>query len=223
MNDGERQQIDRLSARAKDRSVRDFAAQLKIIYADHSAKGLLRSGATIKAAIRQMEASIRQEMTSLLDEVGAVSRSEDAYAEIVSTVQAILAAVAEELPNVIRLAGQGPGSRAGSAALDLYYTMKSDIEADLVIARHGFVSGEVTPPVAASPAKNRGGKPLAAHWDEMWADIAVQLWNGDLSPRKQADIKRAMDDWFITNKIEVGDTAVIERARRLWQKIEAAL
>ncbi len=35
-------------------------------------------------------------------------------------------------------------------------------------------------------------KPLAAHWDEMWAAVAVMLYTGDLQPRTQADIERAM-------------------------------
>ncbi len=70
-------------------------------------------------------------------------------------------------------------------------------------------------------APNRGGKPLAAHWDELWSSIAVQLWNGDLQPKTQADIKRAMLEWFTAKEIDVGETAVTDRARQLWLKIEA--
>lgn len=57
----------------------------------------------------------------------------------------------------------------------------------------------------------------------MWADIAVQLYVGDLQPKSQKQIKDAMFAWFNANSIDAGDTAVTERARQLWQKIEAAL
>lgn len=56
----------------------------------------------------------------------------------------------------------------------------------------------------------------------MWADIAVKLWTGDLAPKSQADIKRAMFAWFNAKEIEIGDTAVTQRARQLWQKIQAS-
>jgi hypothetical protein len=73
-----------------------------------------------------------------------------------------------------------------------------------------------------APTRNKGGKPLAAHWDDMWAHIAVQLWNGDLKPTSQAEVKQAMLAWFNYKEIDIGDTAVTERARALWLKMEAA-
>ncbi|MEM6827114.1 MAG: hypothetical protein AAF553_04150 [Pseudomonadota bacterium] len=55
----------------------------------------------------------------------------------------------------------------------------------------------------------------------MWAYIAVQLWAGDLKPKKQADVKKAMFEWLSANEIEVGDTAVTQRARQLWQAMQS--
>ena len=75
---------------------------------------------------------------------------------------------------------------------------------------------------AKSPPKNRGGKPLAKHWDEMWAAIAFRFWLGDFDPKTQRDVTEAMLDWFTTNEIDVGQTAVTSRARTLWLKIEAS-
>jgi hypothetical protein len=54
----------------------------------------------------------------------------------------------------------------------------------------------------------------------MWAEIATQLWTGDLNPNKQADIKRAMFDWLNDRGINAGDTSVTERARALWLRME---
>lgn len=57
----------------------------------------------------------------------------------------------------------------------------------------------------------------------MWADIAIKLWTGDLVPKRQADISEAMFAWFNGKEINVGQTAVTERARALWLKIEPLL
>lgn len=73
----------------------------------------------------------------------------------------------------------------------------------------------------ATPAKNPGGKPLAKHWDAMWAAIAFKLYAGDIQPSSQADIERAMKDWFAENNLDIGDTAIRGRARTLWTKIQA--
>ena len=67
-----------------------------------------------------------------------------------------------------------------------------------------------------------GGRPLAKHWDEMWAAIAVKLYLGDLKPQTQAEIERAMKDWFAAHDIDVGDTPVRDRARTLWCALQQA-
>jgi hypothetical protein len=71
-------------------------------------------------------------------------------------------------------------------------------------------------------SKNKGGRPAAAHWDELWAAIAVMLYLGDLKPRRQADIERAMKDWLVSKDLDAGDTPVRDRARVLWSKLEGA-
>ncbi len=57
----------------------------------------------------------------------------------------------------------------------------------------------------------------------MWAAIAVQLWEGDLKPTRQKDISDAMFAWLDERELDVGKTAVIDRARTLWQLLEARL
>ncbi len=74
---------------------------------------------------------------------------------------------------------------------------------------------------ALPTAANKGGKPIAAHWDQMWSSIAVELWLGILKPKRQGDVTKAMKAWFEAEDIEVSDTAVVERARKLWAAIEA--
>jgi hypothetical protein len=57
----------------------------------------------------------------------------------------------------------------------------------------------------------------------MWATIAVLLWDGKLLPKKQGDIKEAMLAWFTEKGIDVGDTAVTDRARQLWRLLQPRL
>ena len=129
------------------------------------------------------------------------------------------------------------------AAQTLFVDMRTRIFNELEIHRFSFIqpsNGDLaanrnrifgglaiaavpTSKEASTPVKNPGGKALAPHWDQMWAHIAVQLWTGDLKPTRQADISKAMFDWFNKEEIEVGQTAVTDRARALWLKIEPLL
>jgi hypothetical protein len=70
--------------------------------------------------------------------------------------------------------------------------------------------------------KNRGGKPLAAHWDELWATIAVSIYSGDLQPKTQADIERWMSSWLVDRDLDASVSSVRQRARTLWRKLDSA-
>jgi hypothetical protein len=71
-------------------------------------------------------------------------------------------------------------------------------------------------PPPADPAPNAGGRPPAAWWDELWIDIARQLYEGDLKPGKQADIESAMKDWAAAHGHNPADSTIRPRARKLW-------
>ena len=220
MNKDEREQINRLALRAKSRAARNFGAQLEALTAKNSASGHLQSGATIKAAIRQMDSCIREEFSELQDSTSLISQTEEAYIEFEKAIQTIMSAMTEELPKIIRLTGDEPGGAKTSLALGLFHEMKSDVEAELILARHGFISSETQPKVASEPKRNRGGRPMALHWDRMWAHIAVMLCERDLQPKTQADIEAAMANWFASQSIEIGESTIRGRARALWQEIE---
>lgn len=53
----------------------------------------------------------------------------------------------------------------------------------------------------------------------MWVDITAQLYDGRLQPKSQADLVRAMQLWHDEKGIDIGDTSLTERARKLWKKI----
>lgn len=207
------------------------------MHAEHSAKGLLRSGATVKATIRIAENQTDAFVDKLIDGVTAVAQDIDAFNLIVSEMTARFRGREAELAEAVRLSTSAQGFRFAGVrdeAEHLFAEMHTRVFKRLEIHRSSFtrptkgdlaamgIRSQATapPPDVAAKAKNAGGVPLAEHWDEMWSDIAVKLWIGELKPKTQADVKRAMFAWFNDKEIVIGDTAVTQRARRLWQKIQ---
>ena len=66
-----------------------------------------------------------------------------------------------------------------------------------------------------SPPANVGGRPPAAWWDDLWIEIARQLWTGELHPKKQSDIEAAMLKWAIANGHSPAESTIRRRARKL--------
>jgi hypothetical protein len=46
-----------------------------------------------------------------------------------------------------------------------------------------------------------------------------QLYVGDLKPKTQADIERAMHQWISDRNESAGETTIRERASKLWRAI----
>jgi len=74
-------------------------------------------------------------------------------------------------------------------------------------------------PTPAAPTTKGGRKPHA-FWEPLLIEMARQLYVGDLAPKAQVDIEKAMHDWLVKNSHEAGETAVRERASRLWGSIQ---
>lgn len=87
--------------------------------------------------------------------------------------------------------------------------------------------GMPPPPPMTAPAnrpqvKHAGGAPRKDFWDDLWADIASQLYSGDLKPEKQADIEAAMLAWASDNGEELGEATARRRAAKLWKLIQGS-
>ncbi len=207
------------------------------MHARHSAKGLLRSGATVKAAIQIAEEQSDAFVDKLIDGVTAVAQDLDAFNLIVSELTARFRGREAQLAQAVRLATAGDGEKFASVQREgerLFAEMRSRVFKRLEIHRFSFtrptkgdlatmgIRSQSTAPLpdALAKPKSAGGAPLAEHWDAMWSDIAIKLWLGDLKPKTQADVKRAMFAWFNNQEIVIGDTAITQRARQLWQKIQ---
>jgi hypothetical protein len=75
-------------------------------------------------------------------------------------------------------------------------------------------------PSAAPVAVGKGGRPKADWWEDLWIEIRRQLYGGELIPKTQADIERAMQQWISDNGHAAGDTTVRDRASKLWRAIK---
>jgi hypothetical protein len=84
-----------------------------------------------------------------------------------------------------------------------------------VSAKQPEAQGAVSAPIPTAPAIKSGRKPHP-FWEPLLIEMARQLYEGELNPEAQVDIEKAMHDWLVANSHEAGETAVRERASRLW-------
>lgn len=230
MNQPSREQVRLILDDSVIRAKKAVDTRIKAIYAKYNAKGLLKSGATIKGVVGAVEEIGSEFIKHCVDDVAPVAKDFEAFAMITEAVEAFLRYVAAKVDSTAEFAS-GSEQRSMDAAKKLFLESESSMRRQLEIHRftftvpQGIAIPQATPsrPSSTPPVvKNKGGKPLSAHWDEMWSSIAVMLYVGDLQPASQADIERAMKDWFAANEFDVGDTTVRDRARKLWQKLKSA-
>ena len=234
MDESERGQIERLLSHNFDLAKRGLAEDIGAILAKNAATGLLRSGATVRQVCQAIDLRYLALIPELAGAIGQVSQSREAFLLLRQAFDDAAPHLESEVTRIATLVssrgsdGQ-PHRSILNAGLDLFNQHRADLAAKLDIDEFAFLR---TAAVQSAPAAvqsevvapiNRGGKPLAAHWDGMWADIAFQLYIGDLKPKRQKDISAAMFAWFNEAEINVGQTAVTERARALWLKIEPLL
>lgn len=71
-----------------------------------------------------------------------------------------------------------------------------------------------------APAPRPNGRPPKAYWEPLLIEMARQLYAGELCPKSQADVQRAMHDWLASNGHSAGEPQVKARARQLWTAIQ---
>ena len=195
---------------------------------------MLQSGNTVIESIAIIEECASQYISDAVDRVSAVAKDMEAFAMIGESVDVSLNAMSRQMTDLIDRTFGAPGSVFGEmghrkAALGSFHEARGQLRRQLELHRFTFTvpyrpsPHEVVADAAATGAerpKPKGGKPLAAHWDEMWAAIAVALHVGDLAPKTQADIERAMSDWLALKDIDAAESSVRRRAQQLWRKLE---
>ncbi len=235
MDTNAREQIRLILEHLTEKGKNSFNERIDGMFADHSASGQLRSGNTILASLKIMEESGEALLNKSLDDVAAITKDVEAFAMLQTNLESHVRFMELKLEDVLRVSGaakEGLVMSAASREAKLKFEgIRSSLKRQIEMHRFTFTQPFASPNRSQADraqlseiptnSRNPGGKPLAKHWDELWSAIAVKLYFGDLKPNTQADIERAMKDWFAENDLDVGDTTIRGRARVLWMKIRA--
>lgn len=236
MHEAARAHIRLILVNADDHARLAVKSRLQAIYAEHGSKGVLHFSSTLKACVRAMEEQANRFISDCVDLISAIAKDAEAFAMLNEANSLFISFLREEMNGVLNMAAPMGGNQLAmqsmvEAAQGLFADAQARLERQLQIHMFAF-TGPYRPPAPAEPtiaqaaAKpdegNKGGRPRAEHWEDMWSRIAAQLYDGDLKPATQADIERAMMGWCVDKKIEIGETAIRERARKLWKNINSA-
>lgn len=130
---------------ASNRNLADF----KSIIADHSARGLLHSGATAKRAVKSFEDRAREGLNQVLAEVsnrvdhrGRHWRRE--MADVERALNEHIASAPELLADIFRVAGTGEGAAADATSRMIEWSAH-DLRKDFEAYRDGWTSPRARP------------------------------------------------------------------------------
>ena len=70
------------------------------------------------------------------------------------------------------------------------------------------------------PTPNPGGRPRKDFWDDLWNAVWGQVYHGDLLPKRQADLERAMLNWATANSHELSESTVKPLARKMFATMQ---
>jgi hypothetical protein len=219
MDDRQRTQAELILKYEIDLAKRAFTSNLSAIYAKHSARGVLRSSMTIMTAMKEMGEAAQRLLRTMSEKVRPISADDEALEMLSSKMADFLDFLSEQRASIARTANVAGSSN--QAMSRLFEQMRTDVEAQLTIAAFEF--GSPAPEQSTSaveiPRLKKGGRPPIGFWDDMWAAIAVALWDANLDPKSQADVERAMAAWIDANGHSASESSVRARARRLWDRM----
>jgi len=72
-----------------------------------------------------------------------------------------------------------------------------------------------SPPLLSPP--RQVGAPRKDFWDDLLVEVFRQLWLGTLTPRRPADIEKAMLAWADDRGFKLGETSVKKPAKKLFE------
>jgi hypothetical protein len=93
---------------------------------------------------------------------------------------------------------------------------EAELEARAKVGEPSTAAIPVVPPLEPSPQTNKGGAPRKDWWDDFWIAICGQIYEGDLKPKTQADLEKAMLEWVENHRGSVGETTIKMAARKLF-------
>lgn len=200
MDSDERKQVCLILDHEGEAAMQATSRRLKALYAEASAKGALRSGATVKRTVAVIEEEASAFVLKSVNSVAPIAQDIDAFAQVKARLSANFRSWGRDVEKAVELTTSGAGSNMQSvskAAQDLFLSAKARIERELDIHRFSFTKptrgmmaeslrqrlNAPLPEVPAARPANRGGKPLAKHWDAMWAAVSVNHITGNRTCR----------------------------------------
>jgi hypothetical protein len=94
---------------------------------------------------------------------------------------------------------------------------RPDLEASFPMAK--FDPAEAMPFAILPSRSTKGGRPPADHWDELWVEICRQIYTGELVPKRQSDVLKAMQQWCSDHGHSDAPSTLKPRAHRLWNVV----
>ena len=227
----QRDQVQRVIDFESDNARRSLADRIDAVLSEHSAKGRLRSGATIVVTLQRAEEVLTAAIAEMVRQVRSVALDYQAFTALQAGLSDLLLSLRGQLDTVVNLAA-GDATAAPSAYSDAtrrFDEIKFRASQRLGLHMLEFTLGPAsaslaptaTPSASASsePTRNKGGRPLAQHWDDLWAHIAAKLYLTDWNPKTQQAVEEAMSEWLVNHSLDAAESTVRGRARRLWDQI----
>lgn len=231
MDDVVRGKIQKIIEEQDDCSRKVVLKQVSALCAEHSQRGLIRSGATLKSALKIFEEQTSHFIASLVTEIAPMKLGSEGFGIIAAGLNQFLLFLEGELKRLVKVTGDiiekpAEAQRLGAAVANIWTELRGNLMAELEQHRSAFVTmpAESEEDKADPDAEgDREHNPMALYWHQMWADTAIQLLTGDLQPDEEADIARSMQQWFADHEVEIRETEMLDCAHLLWRNYEAAL
>jgi hypothetical protein len=85
---------------------------------------------------------------------------------------------------------------------------------------------EATMPAAAMPPEktdrpHKDGRPPAEFWDDLWVEMCRHVFEGELIPKRPADIQKAMQQWCSDHGHNDAASTIKPRASKVWNAVLA--
>jgi len=97
----------------------------------------------------------------------------------------------------------------------------ADVRANLPLPRIEPAQQTPSPEQLEAPSLvpapvSKGGRPPKEWWDDFWIDICKQIYEGDLKPKRQSDLEKAMLDWATNHGHEMSEATARKVAKKLF-------
>lgn len=220
MNGRDRERAGLIIKREAKLSRKELATQIDGIMRRNAAVGRLQSGNTYHSTLAIIAESAGTLVDNLSSKLLVIHSSPELYADLKATVLSFLEDAERDFT-------RDTTRRIGAMVADdklrkMFSSIKDDIEAKLAIIGFEFDPTSSPQPEPKALTRTAGGRPRANFWDDLWANMAADLYGGQLMPKSQADIERAMSDWISEHGHTAASSTVRTRAQLLWKAISSA-